>query len=268
MCGRRRPSWRRSTVDDEVGGPGDRRGRLRGAGRSCPGAGRRLRVPEVIVGRDDRGSRWVTTVGDVDPTPVLPRPRSPLRYCPNGSPCRPPKPPTTGARPSSPGGTPSGPGSCARWSWPGSWSSRAIAPSTGAASCAGSPPPSRAASWPRSMASSAPVPRPWSPVTTTWCARTRWPAPPPRRRPHRRRPPRRRLAGVGQGSGRAPGHDRLRARDPAALVLVPRRGSGALGGGGGQRATPRDDGGGTVVGPRSVGPGDGRGPAPDAGGRR
>src|SRR5690606_38818574 len=24
-----------------------------------------------VVGRDDRGSRWVTTIGDVDPTPVL-----------------------------------------------------------------------------------------------------------------------------------------------------------------------------------------------------
>ena len=58
------------TVDDEVGGPGTGPVAF-GAWPFLPGPGRRLRVPEVIVGRDDRGSRWVTTVGDVDPTPVL-----------------------------------------------------------------------------------------------------------------------------------------------------------------------------------------------------
>jgi isochorismate synthase len=58
------------TVDDEVGGPGTGPVAF-GAWPFLPGAGRRLRVPEVIVGRDDRGRRWVTTVGDVDPTPVL-----------------------------------------------------------------------------------------------------------------------------------------------------------------------------------------------------
>ena len=57
-------------VDDEVGGPGTGPVAF-GAWPFLPGPGRRLRVPEVIVGRDDRGSRWVTTVGDVDPTPVL-----------------------------------------------------------------------------------------------------------------------------------------------------------------------------------------------------
>jgi menaquinone-specific isochorismate synthase len=57
-------------VDDEVGGPGCGPVAF-GAWPFLPGAGRRLRVPEVIVGRDDRGSRWITTVGDVDPTPVL-----------------------------------------------------------------------------------------------------------------------------------------------------------------------------------------------------
>ena len=58
------------TVDDEVGGPGTGPVGF-GAWPFMPETGRRLRVPEVIVGRDDRGSRWVTTVGDVDPTPVL-----------------------------------------------------------------------------------------------------------------------------------------------------------------------------------------------------
>jgi len=58
------------TIDDEVGGPGTGPVAF-GAWPFLPGPGRRLRVPEVIVGRDDRGSRWVTTVGDVDPTPVL-----------------------------------------------------------------------------------------------------------------------------------------------------------------------------------------------------
>ena len=58
------------TVDDEVGGPGTGPVAF-GAWPFLPGTGRRLRVPEVIVGRDDRGSRWVTTVGDVDPTPAL-----------------------------------------------------------------------------------------------------------------------------------------------------------------------------------------------------
>jgi len=57
-------------VDDEVGGPGTGAVGF-GAWPFLRGAGRRLRVPEVIVGRDDRGSRWVTTVGDIDPTPVL-----------------------------------------------------------------------------------------------------------------------------------------------------------------------------------------------------
>ena len=57
-------------VDDEVGGPGTGAVAF-GAWPFLPGPGRCLRVPEVIVGRDDRGSRWVTTVGDVDPTPVL-----------------------------------------------------------------------------------------------------------------------------------------------------------------------------------------------------
>ena len=57
-------------VDDEVGGPGTGPVAF-GAWPFLPGPGRRLRVPEVVVGRDDRGSRWVTTIGDVDPTPVL-----------------------------------------------------------------------------------------------------------------------------------------------------------------------------------------------------
>ncbi|MET0158653.1 MAG: isochorismate synthase [Acidimicrobiales bacterium] len=70
------------TVDDEVGGPGTGPVAF-GAWPFLPGTGRRLRVPEVIVGRDDRGSRWVTTVGDVDPTPALrdegPAPVLPVR---------------------------------------------------------------------------------------------------------------------------------------------------------------------------------------------
>ena len=57
-------------VDDEVGGPGAGAVAF-GAWPFLPAAPRRLRVPEVIVGRDDRGSRWVTTVGDIDPNPVL-----------------------------------------------------------------------------------------------------------------------------------------------------------------------------------------------------
>ncbi len=57
-------------VDDEVGGPGAGAVAF-GAWPFLPAAPRRLRVPEVIVGRDDRGSRWVTTVSDIDPNPVL-----------------------------------------------------------------------------------------------------------------------------------------------------------------------------------------------------
>jgi isochorismate synthase len=57
-------------VDDEVGGPGAGVVAF-GAWPFLPGPGRRLRVPEVVVGRDDRGARWVTTIGDLDPTDVL-----------------------------------------------------------------------------------------------------------------------------------------------------------------------------------------------------
>ncbi len=57
-------------VDDEVGGPGTGVVAF-GAWPFLPGPGRRLRVPEVVVGRDDRGARWVTTIGDLDPTDVL-----------------------------------------------------------------------------------------------------------------------------------------------------------------------------------------------------
>jgi isochorismate synthase len=57
-------------VEDEVGGPGTGAVAF-GAWPFLPGTGRCLRVPEVIVGRDDRGSRWVTTIGDIDPTPAL-----------------------------------------------------------------------------------------------------------------------------------------------------------------------------------------------------
>ncbi len=57
-------------VDDEVGAPGSGAVAF-GAWPFLPAAPRRLRVPAVIVGRDDRGSRWVTTVGDIDPTPAL-----------------------------------------------------------------------------------------------------------------------------------------------------------------------------------------------------
>lgn len=57
-------------VDDDVGGPGTGPVAF-GAWPFLPGAPRRLRVPEIVVGRDDRGTRWVTTIGDVDPGPVL-----------------------------------------------------------------------------------------------------------------------------------------------------------------------------------------------------
>ncbi len=63
-------------VDDEVGRPGTGAVAF-GAWPFLATARRRLRVPQVIVGRDDRGSRWVTTVGDVDPTPVLKDPGEP-----------------------------------------------------------------------------------------------------------------------------------------------------------------------------------------------
>ena len=53
-------------VDDEVGGPGTGVVAF-GAWPFLPGPGRRLRVPEVVVGRDDRGARWVTTIGDRRP---------------------------------------------------------------------------------------------------------------------------------------------------------------------------------------------------------
>jgi isochorismate synthase len=57
-------------VDDDVGGPGS------GVVAFCAwpftaDRPRRLVVPEVVVGRDDRGARWVTTVGEVDPGPAL-----------------------------------------------------------------------------------------------------------------------------------------------------------------------------------------------------
>ena len=83
---------------------------------------------------------------------------------------------------------------------------------------------------------------------------------PPRWRSHRRRPTGRGPAGLGQGPGRAPGHHRLRPRDPAALVLLPRRGGRALGRRRGQRPAPRDPGRGPSVRPRPVGPGAGARP--------
>ncbi len=57
-------------VDDEVGGPGTGAVAF-GAWAFRPDGPRCLRVPEVLVGRDDRGSRWITTIGAVDPGPVL-----------------------------------------------------------------------------------------------------------------------------------------------------------------------------------------------------
>ena len=57
-------------ADDEVGGPGTGPVAF-GAWPFLPGLPRRLVVPSVVVGRDDRGSRWVTTVGDADAGAVL-----------------------------------------------------------------------------------------------------------------------------------------------------------------------------------------------------
>ncbi len=57
-------------VDDDVGLPGTGPVAF-GAWPFDPTKPRCLVVPDVIVGRDDRGSRWVTTVGDVDPTEAL-----------------------------------------------------------------------------------------------------------------------------------------------------------------------------------------------------
>jgi menaquinone-specific isochorismate synthase len=57
-------------VDDDVGGPGTGPVAF-GAWPFHPGEPRHLRVPEILVGRDDRGTRWVTTIGDADPGPVL-----------------------------------------------------------------------------------------------------------------------------------------------------------------------------------------------------
>jgi menaquinone-specific isochorismate synthase len=57
-------------VDDELDGPGTGAVAF-GAWPFLPGLPRRLVVPEVVVGRDDQGARWVTTIGDVDPGPVL-----------------------------------------------------------------------------------------------------------------------------------------------------------------------------------------------------
>jgi menaquinone-specific isochorismate synthase len=57
-------------VDDEVGGAGTGAVAF-GAWPFLPGLPRRLVVPSVVVGKDDRGSRWVTTVGDADAGAVL-----------------------------------------------------------------------------------------------------------------------------------------------------------------------------------------------------
>lgn len=57
-------------VDDEVGGPGTGVVAF-GAWPFVPDAPRRLVVPSVVVGRDDRGSRWITTIDDADAGAVL-----------------------------------------------------------------------------------------------------------------------------------------------------------------------------------------------------
>lgn len=57
-------------VEDDVGGPGTGVVAF-GAWAFRPDGRRSLRVPEVVVGRDDRGRRWVTTVGETDPGPLL-----------------------------------------------------------------------------------------------------------------------------------------------------------------------------------------------------
>ena len=56
--------------DTEVDGPGTGVVAF-GAWPFLPGRPRRLTVPEVVVGRDDRGTRWVTTIGEADAGPVL-----------------------------------------------------------------------------------------------------------------------------------------------------------------------------------------------------
>jgi isochorismate synthase len=57
-------------VEDEIQGPGTGPVAF-GAWPFDPRRPRSVLVPEVVVGRDDRGSRWVTTVGDVEPTEAL-----------------------------------------------------------------------------------------------------------------------------------------------------------------------------------------------------
>jgi menaquinone-specific isochorismate synthase len=57
-------------VDDEVRRPGTGAVAF-GAWPFLPDDPKRLVVPSIVVGRDDQGSRWVTTVGDVDAGPAL-----------------------------------------------------------------------------------------------------------------------------------------------------------------------------------------------------
>lgn len=57
-------------ADDDVRQPGTGPVAF-GAWPFRPGAARELVVPQVVVGRDDRGGRWLTTIDDADPGPAL-----------------------------------------------------------------------------------------------------------------------------------------------------------------------------------------------------
>ena len=218
-----------------------------------PAAPAPLVVPEVVVGRAEDGTRWVTEM----PDEARRRPRRPR---PGGAaPCRSTAAALRGrARPSPESGAiwSIGPprswpaARSTRWSWPGRSTSPPTVPST-ARPCwsACGPPTPAATSW--ASAGS------WRPAPSCWCRwRRRGPlAPhgrhrPPGRRPRRRPAPGAVAAGLDQGPPGAPGHDRHGARHAARLVLLRRLRGRAVGGGGGQRPAPGHAGRGPPVPPR------------------
>ena len=223
-----------------------------------------LVIPELVWGRADDGTRWVTTdrpadAPAVDPatlcTPVPPPPAAPGERRGRG-PCAAPEwwcelvaEATKAMRDAGPGRAAQG-GARSRGAW---W--RPTCPSTGplllrrlrAAYPGLLPLPRRRV--PGRQPRAARRPR-----TATWCGPSRWPA---RRPAAATRPPTPALAagaaGVGHLPARAPDHHRHGVRHAPALVLLPRLRARAVRRGRRQRPAPRHAGGGAPVAARAVG---------------
>ncbi len=234
-------------------------------------------IPEVAWGRNDDGTRWVTTIGPRDAPPI-----DPATLCAPPVGC----PPTLAPAGHRAAGAVAG--VVVRAGRPGHQGHarrRRRCPRQGRAGPRGHrrgrrglrpdrPPAAPAGELPRLL----PVPRGRLPRRQPGAARraggrrgprpadgrhgaTRW-------RSSRRRPPGRRAALVGHVPARAPDHDRHGVRHADPVVLLPRLRAGAVGGRRRQPAAPGHPGRGPPLATGALGDRARAGPPPDAGGQR